>query len=98
MPIITGNVYLIHFEKKLAHAQHYIGYSHDIDGRMNAHKKGRGARLMTVIREKGIDWELARTWVADRNFERSLKNRKNAPSLCPICSGAAAWERAKQGE
>lgn len=30
-------VYLIHFDKPLKHAQHYIGYTHDLDQRFHAH-------------------------------------------------------------
>ncbi len=82
-------VYLIHFDKKLAHAQHYIGFVEKPDGlesRLDYHRKGRGSKLLKAVTEKGIGFEVARTWRDEtRDFERSLKNKKNAKKLCPIC-------------
>ena len=81
-----GTVYLIHFDKKLSHAQHYLGYTGgDLDVRLERHRAGNGARLMEVCKERGITWRLVRTWSGDRKLERRLKNQKNSPKLCPIC-------------
>lgn len=85
-----GTVYLIHFEKPLAHARHYLGYTDDLLTRMKQHRKGNGSRLMQVIGEHGIDWILVRTWRGTRKLERQLKNRKNSPQLCPICQALKA--------
>ncbi len=84
-----GTAYLIHFSTPYKHAKHYLGWSDDLAGRLEAHAAGQGARLMEVIVSAGISWVLARTWPdVDRKFERKLKNRKNAPArLCPICRG-----------
>jgi predicted GIY-YIG superfamily endonuclease len=80
------SVYLIHFDKKYWHAQHYIGYADDVYQRIHRHETGNGARLMEVITQAGIGWSVVRVWWgADRAFERKLKNRKNARFLCPIC-------------
>lgn len=93
----TGTVYLIHFHKKLCHAQHYIGYTENLPQRLSAHANGHGARIMEVITDLGLDWEVVRTWNnKDRCFERELKNYKNAKLLCPICSGAKALNRKKE--
>jgi predicted GIY-YIG superfamily endonuclease len=80
-------VYLLHFEEKLAHSQHYIGYAKDVAKRTKAHANGTsGARLMEVIHDKGIGFVVARVWPeGDRTLERKLKNRKNGPKLCPSC-------------
>jgi predicted GIY-YIG superfamily endonuclease len=80
-------VYLIHFDHKLAHAQHYLGYaSKSVEKRLKKHQDGTGARLMQVIGEQGIGWELAKVWPdGDRTFERRLKNRHGANKFCPIC-------------
>lgn len=81
-------VYLIHFDEPLAHAQHYIGYAEDINERLNAHRVGRGARLLAACNAVGISYRIVRIWNgpgADRNFERRLKRRKNARRLCPTC-------------
>jgi predicted GIY-YIG superfamily endonuclease len=81
-----GTVYLIHFTQPYKRVQHYIGYTGNLAARLDAHRKGRGSRLMEVITDAGIPWELARTWEGDRNRERAIKNRKEAPRLCPLCT------------
>lgn len=88
-------VYLLHFETKLAHAQHYIGYARErnIESRIQHHQNGSGARILQVCNERGIKYILARIWPgADKNFERRLKNCKKPSRFCPICHG----EKAKQ--
>lgn len=84
-----GTVYLLHFDKRISPkhtTQHYLGWAEDVEARVAEHRAGRGARLTEVARERGIGFKIARLWQnEDRNFERKLKNRKNAPKLCPIC-------------
>lgn len=81
-----SGVYLIHIDPAYEHAKHYLGYADDVDARLAKHEAGRGARLTQVVRAAGHKLILARVWSgADRNFERKLKNQKNAPRLCPIC-------------
>ena len=82
---MTG-CYLLHFDTPYQHAKHYLGYADDIDRRVGEHRIGHGARLTQVIRDAGISFTVARTWPgATRTVERKLKNRKNAPRLCPVC-------------
>lgn len=82
-----GTVYLLHFHQPIAHARHYMGWTEDLPGRLEAHAQGRGARLMEVARERGAGWTLARTWVGlTKAQERQLKRRREAPLLCPLCS------------
>ena len=83
-------VYLLHFATKLAHAQHYLGSTDDLEARLACHRSGTGARLMQVITEQGIAWHLARTWPGGRRQERMLKRYKASPRLCPICNAHAA--------
>jgi len=81
-------VYLIHFERKLAHAQHYIGWTQNLPMRLHHHRTGNGSRLMAAVSKAGIRWVVAATyWEKDRYFERKYKNRHNAAKLCPICRG-----------
>ena len=87
-----GTVYLIHFDRPLGNldnprgqAQHYLGYTEDLPARLEAHRSGNGARLMEVVAERGIGWQVVRTWAGDRGLERKLKDRHNAPRLCPVC-------------
>lgn len=82
-------IYLIHFDTPYKHARHYIGFVEDIDHlipRLCQHKQGQGARLMEVVSQSGITWQLARVFVGDRTEERRLKKSHNAPRLCPICN------------
>ena len=89
---MSGTVYLIHFDKPLGDlanprglAQHYLGFTDDLDARMEAHANGNGSRIMEVVSNAGISWQLVRTWDGDRSLERKLKRQHNAPRLCPVC-------------
>ena len=89
-------VYLIHFDRPLHHARHYLGYCADgtLEVRLIRHRAGRGARLLAVLRELGIGWQVVRVFDGDRRFERRLKNRRNAWRLCPVCSARPTQLRA----
>lgn len=80
-------VYLIHFEKPFKHAQHYIGFTDNLEQRMHDHELGtRGAKLLKAVRDAGINFSVVRTWPkGDRNFERKLKKQKKSRCLCPVC-------------
>lgn len=82
-------VYLIHLSEKIAHAQHYIGFAETpatFHRRIEHHRKGTGAKLLAVAIERGISFDVVRTWDdGDRNFERQLKNQKKSRCLCPVC-------------
>lgn len=83
-------VYLLHFDRKLSHAQHYIGFSDDVEKRIEQHKAGRsGAGIVAEFHKLGIAFVVARTWAEKgRDFERHLKRKyKRATSLCPLCKG-----------
>lgn len=89
-----ATVYLIHFARPYQHAKHYIGYTalESLDERMQRHRDGRGARLLQVVTNAGIDWFIARTWSfenvhAARAKERSLKTH-SATRNCPICGAS----------
>lgn len=87
-------VYLIHFHSKLHHAQHYLGWTNDLEQRIEKHQCGEGARLMAVIGKAGIRWEVSRVWPeGDRDLERRLKRWHKARTLCPICKA----ERKRRG-
>lgn len=82
--------YLLHFERPISPkstCQHYIGFANNLEARVSYHRKGRsGVRLLEVAHERGIGFEVARVWEdGSKQLERQLKNRKNAPQLCPIC-------------
>ena len=91
-----GTVYLICFNRPYRHARHYTGYSEHLDKRLTDHLCGQGARLMEIVTEAGIEWKVTRTWKGDRSLERHIKNRKDAPRICPRCAGKQALNRAKE--
>jgi len=89
----TSGVYLIHLATPLAPGrhtcQHYAGSASDIDARFAEHLAGRGARLLQVAIERNIDFWIVRIWPcapdAARQLERQFKQRKEGPTLCPLC-------------
>lgn len=93
-------VYLIHFQTALRHARHYIGFASRVKQRMAHHKQGSGARILQACNERGIGYDLARTWEGKgRGFERKLKRCKNAARYCPVCNGEHVREyKPKDGE
>lgn len=87
-------VYLIHFAEPIgnranrrAQAQHYIGYTDDLEARIAAHREGQGAAIMAGCKRAGVDWAVVRTWEGDRELERRLKRWHKARQLCPECRG-----------
>ena len=81
-----GTVYLLHFDSKYKHAQHYIGWTQNLEQRLIEHASGRGARLIAVIVAAGISFSLVRTWEqVTKGQERKFKKWKKASDLCPVC-------------
>ncbi len=78
-------VYLLHFSAPYHHARHYLGSSADVGRRLARHRRGQGGRLIQVIIEAGLTFELVRTWPGGKTEERRLKDRHEGPRLCPIC-------------
>ena len=89
-------IYLLHYDRPLHHAQHYLG-SCDDPQRIQSHGNGTSrARLPQVFCQLGVQFVVARTWEGGRTGERKLKNQKNARVLCPICRTRKLKDRAKQ--
>jgi predicted GIY-YIG superfamily endonuclease len=91
----VGVIYLLHFDQPIGDlrnprgfASHYTGWTLDLPARLVDHAAGRGARLLQVVGELGIGWQLARIWTGTRARERSLKQR-GAARRCPVCRLAA---------
>jgi predicted GIY-YIG superfamily endonuclease len=86
-------IYLLHFDRPYKHARHYLGCTtRPIAVRLQEHASGNGARLVEVITQAGITWQLARIWRLHGPWaqgwakERKLKSRHDSPGLCPICN------------
>lgn len=82
---MQGIVYLIHFESKLHRAQHYLGWTVNLENRLHDHRTGNGSHLMAAVVKAGINFSVVRTWKGARKKERALKNRKKARLFCPTC-------------
>jgi len=80
-----GTIYLLHFDRPYKHAKHYLGYTDDLESRLERHRAGNGARLVEVITQAGIGFVVARTWEGDKHLERKLKNRGSSVRFCLIC-------------
>lgn len=91
-------IYLIHFDRPLAHARHYIGYTESaatLPARIEAHRSGNGAKILKALNGHGIGYKVVMTWRGDRRQERKLKNKKKSSSLCPICQRGRSRKPAK---
>jgi predicted GIY-YIG superfamily endonuclease len=77
--------YLLHFDRPIYRAQHYLGWATDIAKRVAKHRRGRGARLVAQALSAGIEVDLVRVWPeADQAKERTLK-RTGPKTYCPRC-------------
>lgn len=88
-------VYLIHLDKPLCHARHYLGYTalESVQDWLDRHRSSNGSRLLAACNNLGIGYQIVRTWDCDttqqaKRLERKLKQLHNAPRLCPICQAA----------
>jgi predicted GIY-YIG superfamily endonuclease len=83
-------VYLIHFKQPLHHAQHYIGKARLLAARLKRHRSSQGARILQVCNDRGITYDIVRTWDEKEEtaskLERRLKNMKHAWKFCPVCN------------
>jgi hypothetical protein len=80
-------VYLIHFEEKLHHAQHYIGFvDKNLKQRIKKQQRNKGAKLLVAVNRKGIPWEVVSVWEeGNRELERRLKKGKKSRCFCSVC-------------
>lgn len=81
-----GTLYLLHFDRPLKQASHYIGFtSRTVEERLDDHVRGDGAKLTSAASRLGIPMAVVWTGSGTRDDERRLKNRKNARQICPKC-------------
>jgi putative endonuclease len=93
-------VYLLHYAEPIGdlnnprgQAQHYLGFSDDLEQRLEAHRHGNGAALPAAFAAQGIPFIVARVWTdGDRTLERRLKNWHKHSQLCPVCKALAKGE------
>lgn len=87
-----GVVYLLHLDRRMGdlsnprgQAQHYLGFSWNLDARLAMHREGRGAKMLAAARRQGIGWTLARTWLGGPDLEKALKRQHAHHRFCPLC-------------
>jgi len=67
-------VYLIHFDKPLGHARHYVGYSANLTNRWLRHNQSSGSALLRACNQRGIKYHIARVWLdVEQSLERKIK-------------------------
>ena len=85
----VGLIYLLHFDRPLAHSNHYVGWcgNGNLVERLRRHNAGVSrVKFLIAAKEAGIKFELVRTWVGTRELERKIKNSKAVGRLyCPQC-------------
>jgi len=90
-----GTVYLFHFNAPMgnlanprAQAQHYLGFTDDLDTRIAKHLAGRGAKIVAAALSRGLIFELYH-WPACLATEKLVKKTKKTSLYCPACCAAA---------
>lgn len=79
-------IYLVHFMTPYKRISHYIGSTEDLDKRIDRHQKGRGAKVLKLATQSGVEWLVVRVWqTEDRALEKSLKRNRNHKDYCMIC-------------
>jgi hypothetical protein len=61
-------------------------WARNVKRRLAEHEAGRGARLLAVVRDAGIGWQLARMWPGGR----AGNGRSNARAATPANARYAA--------
>jgi predicted GIY-YIG superfamily endonuclease len=88
---VMGLIYLVHLDKPLHHAKHYLGWceSFGLENRLHEHRTGQGSKLLRAVNEAGIGYQVVKTWRGTRSKERQMKRWKCTPRLCPVCRTSA---------
>jgi hypothetical protein len=93
---VAALTYLIHLDQALGsdhplgRARHYVGTTVNLDQRLETHRSGKGARMLAAAVDRGIGFGVVRTWDGGRETEKRIKSQRNAPRLCPACSGVTS--------
>lgn len=88
-------VYILHLDPPYQHARHYSGCTLDLTQRLILHAtahNGKHAHFTHVLYLAGVEWRLGNLFQVKedhhtiREAERILKDQKNAPRFCRLCS------------
>src|SRR5260370_3554788 len=64
--LAVKKVYLIHLDHALKHAKHYLGFSEDVQDRVQQHRNVRGATFMKAIIKEVTTVHVSRICDGDR--------------------------------
>ncbi len=79
--------YLIHFENKLHHAVHYLGWSSCLKQRLVAHFAGNSAKLIHAVSLKGIRFSVVRLWIGgESRAGAQIESAEERAALVPYLS------------
>jgi hypothetical protein len=85
----SGVIYLLHFHQRLGTGRHsirhYLGFTTDLEQRLDKHRQGRAARITEVLKERGIGFDVVAVWPGNRQIENALKLH-SATRICPQCT------------
>ncbi len=84
--MVTEVVYLLHFHRPFnGPMQHYVGFTDDLELRLEEHRNGTGSPTTRRAYSQRIRFTLARTWSpGSRQLERHIKDCGPA-NYCPLC-------------
>lgn len=86
---LIGVTYLLHFDSPIGHSRHYLGWTVDLEARLECHRSGYRDKCVLTheAMRRGIGFVLATTWPGVLiTHEKRLKRQRNGPRLCPICN------------
>ena len=82
---VEGIVYLLHYERPYhGPMRHYVGFTDDLEQRLQRHREGKGGKTTRRAFDQGIGFTLARTWSGSLSLERQIKSR-GPSNYCPLC-------------
>lgn len=94
------DLYLLHFERRYRHAQHYLGYAVGTGrGRKYARDQAEGRaigahELVMAAQWDGIEIEVADVWVGEgRELQRRLRAQGGLSRHCRICRSTGRYHR-----
>lgn len=85
-------LYILHFQIRYKHAQHYIGITNNVAERNKRHIAGDAARLTQILKENKINFTMYILAEFDdytdaHNHEKKLKRMGGGRRNCPYCNG-----------
>lgn len=80
-------LYLLHLERPLGHAAHYLGWARNRADRVQCHLEGApdASAFMRAVHKAGIKVTWVQFMDGTKTIERKLKDRHNLANVCLLC-------------